>query len=102
MTTPTPFDFAAMQAEAEFQSNLSTADPRHKAMCSVEDDGSSVCVYWGGYEYPISLPGIRDEAHLLGWVTHLGAKTWPHMTPYRLVLFARMVCQAKGWQSPHV
>lgn len=89
-------------AEAEFQSNLSPADPRHKAMCSVEDDGTNVCVYWGGYEYAIAMGRIKGKEDVLAWVLHLAAKTWPHTTPYRLALFARMVCQAKGWPHPSV
>lgn len=89
-------------ADDALQATLKPHDPRHRSMCSIDADGRNVDVFWGGHEYSIDLDRITSKDDLLGWVAHLGAKSWPNMTPYRLVLFVRLVCQAKGWEPPHV
>ena len=47
------------------------------------------------YPYTIRLARIETPLDVIQWITHLSAKNW--MTSHRLALFARAVCQAKGW-----
>lgn len=97
MPLPEFFTMADLQAEEEFQATLRPNNPLHKSMCSIDEDGQHANVYWGGYEYHIEMSRITKPEQILGWVAHLGAKTWPYSTPYRMTLFIRMMCVAKEW-----
>lgn len=62
-------------------------------------DGA-VIVYWGGYEYDISLHLLSSPLILIGWVLQIMSKSWPLMTTKRVAALVRAVCAEKGW-NPH-
>lgn len=59
-------------------------------------DGA-VLIYWGGYEYDISLSEIPNPLRLLGWISHMADKTWVLMTPDRIASLIDAVCHEKDW-----
>lgn len=62
-------------------------------------DGA-VVVYWGGYDYDISLKLLRTPLIFLGWLLQITDKSWPLTTPGRINHLIDAVCEAKGW-NPH-
>lgn len=41
-------------------------------------------LYWGGYEYGLSLEEVNTPLKLINCIAHVGTKNWPGMTPARI------------------
>lgn len=81
---PSPFTLADLQGEPPF----------------FEITDGAVVVYWGGYDYDISLDLLLTPLIFLGFLLQITEKSWPLTTPGRINDLIDAVCEAKGW-NPH-
>ena len=72
-------------------------DPQH--YIELDADNGLCHVYWGGYDYKIELDKIATPEATLGWVQQMGEKTWPLMTPERIVAFISIIANHFGWKT---
>lgn len=88
--------FKEMEEHAAFQASLSPRDPRHDLMFEISE--GYALIYWGGYEYAVDLSEIQRPEDLVWRAYHIGKKTWPMMTPTRLVKLMAVISNEKGWK----
>lgn len=89
------FNWEAFQEEERRRYSLDPKDPEHPTGFVVEDD--HICVFWGGYEYPIARSDFQTPFSILKWLHHLGKKQWAGMTPPRVSRFITTISRIKDW-----
>ena len=73
------------------------AQPLPPRLFDFDADGNWVNIHWGGYCYEIEMSCIKTPEQLLGWVHHLGQKSWKDTTPERMSAFIQAICKRRGW-----
>jgi hypothetical protein len=74
------------------------AKPLPPRLFDFDEDGKWVNIHWGGYSYEIEMSRIKTPKQLLGWVYHLGQKSWTDTTPERMSAFIQAICRRRGWE----
>ena len=59
-------------------------------------DGS-VTVRWGGYDYELYAEQVDTPIKCLGFIAHMGLKTWEEMTAERLAELIERLAKFHGW-----
>lgn len=84
LRAPGPFSLADIEGEPPY----------------FEITDGAVVVYWGGFDYDISLHLLSTPLLLIGWILQITEKSWPLMTVTRVNDLMEAVCAEKGW-NPH-
>ena len=88
-----------LYAEVDRKEALPITDPENPNGFEWDEEHQGWCIWWGRYEYFVEDARIETPEDLLGWVIHMGTKTWQDATANRLARWARAVCARKGWQA---
>lgn len=90
-------DFEAMEKDRLRREALPVHDSEHPRGFERDDDCGGWDIWWGGYCYFIEDDRIATQSELLGWIEHLGEKTWEGLTPIRIARLIRAVRKHHGW-----
>lgn len=88
-----------MASKSRFiRENFDTLEPAPlKRGFRFEDDDKWLVIEWGGYDYEVEMSRITTPLQLLGWVSHLGNKSWTDCTAERLARLVEVVAKKRGW-----
>jgi len=61
------------------------------------DAKGNVTIKWGGYDYYIEARRIATPERLLGWIVHLGEKSWCGMEPWKIAHLVEKIAHRRQW-----
>lgn len=87
-----------LSAEVDRREALPVTHPQHPRGFEWDAEAEGWCIWWGGYEYFVEHSRIETPEQLLGWIVHIGTKTWKDATAPRLARWARAVANRNRWE----
>ena len=84
--------------DAKNNPTMRASDPAHPDMFTVDPHGNGLTLWWGGYDYTVSLDATSTPEGLLWLLHHVLGKDWELTTQDRVVRLIGRISAHWGWK----